>query len=172
MSAKQEHWPILGSEKQIYNKSIYDEHRKEMKLKIGQKVLVFTPTRKRGLSPKLMHRWTGPYIVKCIKSPVTVHVENRHEKRSEVIHVSRIKLFIEELDENIDEIEVPIQKETPIGNTTAFSNEEPNNGAQDSTLISPCENTPITEEASTEDTRNDRKDLIVGPISGFNTRQN
>lgn len=64
----------------------------------GDRVLVYKPTRKVGRSEKLLHRWHGPYDVVQKSSPLNYVVHNprhRNSLRNEVVHVERLKPFVD-----------------------------------------------------------------------------
>ena len=91
-------------ETQRKNKSFYDEKRSDREFKKGDKVLVYTPLRKVGKSEKLLFKYFGPFVVREVKSPVNVVVENCESNRRENVHICRVKHFREEYDENIDDL--------------------------------------------------------------------
>ena len=88
---------------QLKNKSAYDSKRIDNKFKVGDEVLVFTPIRKVGKSEKLLHRFFGPFIIQEFTSPVNVRVFSETSNRKDIVHVSRLKKFNNELDEYIDD---------------------------------------------------------------------
>ena len=88
---------------QLKNKFHYDLKRSDKQFKIGDEVLVYTPVRKVGKSEKLLHRFYGPFTIVEQKSPVNFRVENKESKRREIVHISRLKIFRNEVDENIDD---------------------------------------------------------------------
>ena len=90
-------------EVQLKNKALYDEKRVDRNFVVGDRVLVYTPVRKVGKSEKLLHRFFGPFIVVDVKSPVNLLVESAKSGKREVVHVSRVKAFIEVVDEEIDD---------------------------------------------------------------------
>eukprot|EP00112_Aurelia_sp_Birch-Aquarium-sp1_P024198 Seg753.2 transcript_id=Seg753.2/GoldUCD/mRNA.D3Y31 product="Retrovirus-related Pol polyprotein from transposon 412" pseudo=true protein_id=Seg753.2/GoldUCD/D3Y31 len=57
---------------------------------VGQKVWIFTPNNRKGLSAKLVHNWHGPYriVEKC--SSVNFRLEN-----GDIVHSDRLKDYIE-----------------------------------------------------------------------------
>ena len=44
-------------------KYLYDRNAENPDFQVGQRVWVFTPLRRKGLPPKLMHRWHGPFRI-------------------------------------------------------------------------------------------------------------
>ena len=93
---------------QLRNKEYYDVRHPEKKYTIGQKVLVWTPFRRKGLSEKLLHCWYGPYIIVEQKGPVNYKVKllvthlsvgtraqfkRRGVYINDVVHICRIKPF-------------------------------------------------------------------------------
>ena len=68
------------------------KQRKIRLFKVGDKVLVFVPSFKRGNSNKLTKHWKGPYDVVKVVSPVIYHLQRTGtQHKIKVVHVSRIK---------------------------------------------------------------------------------
>ena len=44
---------------QLRNKTFYDDKRRDSPFKVNDKVMVFTPIKKKGLSEKLLHKYFG-----------------------------------------------------------------------------------------------------------------
>ena len=61
-----------------------------MTLSIGQQVLLQDPT-----APKLDPRWTGPWTVTKLKSPLTVAIQK--DSSTKVVHVNRLRPLQETL---------------------------------------------------------------------------
>ena len=55
-------------------KDYYDQKTKEPVFEVGQRVWVYTPRTRKGLSKKLMHNWLGPYRIVEKLSPVKFKV--------------------------------------------------------------------------------------------------
>lgn len=74
-------------------KLYYDLKAKEPNYEIGDRVWVFTPKPKRGLSRKLQHRWHGPYRVIQKLSPVHFRLRTCHTNRevTTTVHANRMK---------------------------------------------------------------------------------
>jgi hypothetical protein len=60
---------------------------------IGDEVLLFDPTTKKGLSRKLVIRWRGPYVVIEKHSPVTYKIMK--DGNSQLVHVERLRKKLE-----------------------------------------------------------------------------
>ena len=71
----------------------YDIHSNYKVFNSGDKVWLFTPTRKKGLSPKLQRFWDGPYIVKDKLSDVTYRIKKSQRSKPKVVHHDRLKLY-------------------------------------------------------------------------------
>lgn len=78
----------------------YNLRRRDLTYRPGDKVWVWTPVRRRGLSEKLMRRYFGPY--KVIRQVGEVDYEvvpdgasssQRRRARQEVVHVARLKPY-------------------------------------------------------------------------------
>ncbi|KZS08318.1 Uncharacterized protein APZ42_027712 [Daphnia magna] len=77
-------------------KQHYDTHRREgEKFHPTQQVLVYRPIRKVGLAEKLLHRWHGPYNIVRQITPLNYEVQLSNSKKTEVIHVKRLKSFVD-----------------------------------------------------------------------------
>ncbi|UYV71013.1 K02A2.6-like [Cordylochernes scorpioides] len=88
------------------NKRLYDAKHREMSYQPGDKVWIFIPVRKIGISEKLIKRYFGPYRVTRRISDVTYEVEsldttNRRRKPKEIVHVVRMKNY-RDPDEQLD----------------------------------------------------------------------
>uniref|UniRef100_A0A6G5ABD6 Putative polyprotein n=1 Tax=Rhipicephalus microplus TaxID=6941 RepID=A0A6G5ABD6_RHIMP len=91
------------SQQQDYDAGRYNAHRRTVVYQTGDKVWVWTPIRKRGLSEKLLRRYFGPYLVVRRRSDVTYDVvpdcsysTRRRQHHPELVHVVRMKPYISE----------------------------------------------------------------------------
>ncbi len=79
------------------NKHYYDQKCRDVSYNLGDKVLVFYPTRFKGLSEKLLTQFHGPFtITKCYSNGLNYEVEGiRNGKKSVVdcVHISRLKPY-------------------------------------------------------------------------------
>lgn len=80
----------------------YNLRRREQHYEPGDRVMVWTPIRRRGLSEKLLHRYFGPYKVTRRLGPLTYEVvpdgvtqSQRRRPRPEIVNVVRMKKFFE-----------------------------------------------------------------------------
>lgn len=77
----------------------YNRRHRETRYEPGDKVWVWTPVRRRGLSEKLLSRYFGPYEVVRRLSDLTYEVKSAGHERSrqlnptERIHVVRMKPY-------------------------------------------------------------------------------
>lgn len=76
----------------------YNLRRREVKYKPGDRVWVWTPVRRRGLSEKLLRRYFGPYkVIRQLGEldyevvPDGASASQRRHSRPEVVHVARLK---------------------------------------------------------------------------------
>jgi len=92
-------------EKSKENNKIEYENRKgkKLKLKEGDKVLVYTPNTKPGLSSKLTHHYIGPFQI--IKKMSETNFLLKMKNKNQIINIDRLKLFIERVEEVTSEIE-------------------------------------------------------------------
>ena len=86
-------------------KDYYDQNTKKRVFVVGQRVWVYTPRTRKGLSKKLMHNWLGPYRIVEKLSPV--HLKWRtitNKKVAFSCHTNRMKPFV---DPNLRPIDPP-----------------------------------------------------------------
>ncbi|RWR99426.1 hypothetical protein B4U79_07938, partial [Dinothrombium tinctorium] len=69
--------------------------RREPKFKEGDLVLIYTPFRKKGKAEKLLSRFVGPFLLIKQIGPVVFEVEKLTNKKRDLVHVSRMKPYIE-----------------------------------------------------------------------------
>jgi len=74
-------------------KQQYDKRTGEVNYKIGEKVLVYDETLRRGRSKKLEALWTGPYTI--IEKNSEVNYTVKKGRKTSRMHVNRLKPFIE-----------------------------------------------------------------------------
>ncbi|CAG2215736.1 unnamed protein product [Mytilus edulis] len=121
-------------------KEQYDLKSGVINYAIGEKIWVFNPNAKPGLSTQLLHNWHGPYIIIDKLSDVIYKIQMCDSKKSEqTVHVNRIKLFVDPDDRpitdegdiglNIDSIEN--NDNTMVGGNDLSSENEPVKIARD-----------------------------------------
>src|SRR4029077_6760953 len=81
------------AENKRYSESLYNETRKPVTLKVGDRCLLFSLMRKADQTTKLTHFFTGPYDVLEQTSPVNFRISyNRPgESQGTIINVARLK---------------------------------------------------------------------------------
>ena len=73
---------------------------------MGQRVWVYTPRSKKGLSKKLLHNWLGPYRIVEKSSPVHFRLRtDTNKKVTFAVHANRMKPFV---DPNLRPIDPPL----------------------------------------------------------------
>ncbi|KAM0731592.1 Retrovirus-related Pol polyprotein from transposon 412 [Formica fusca] len=82
----------LKNEK-IKTKENYDKKTKEIKLKVGEKILLYDETVRRGRSKKLDSLWSGPYTI--IEKNSEVNYTIKRGRKTIRVHINRLKPFIE-----------------------------------------------------------------------------
>ena len=91
-------------------KAYYDRRAAEPSFVEGQKVWVFTPKTKKGLSKKLLHNYHGPYRIVEKLSPAHYRLRTcGNNPVSSIVHANRMKRFF---DPNERPIEPPIDDPT------------------------------------------------------------
>ncbi|KAM0735227.1 Retrovirus-related Pol polyprotein from transposon 412 [Formica fusca] len=74
-------------------KKQYDKSTREIKFKVGDKVLVHDETLRRGRSKKLESLWTGPYVI--IEKNSDVNYTIKKGRKAVRMHINKLKPFIE-----------------------------------------------------------------------------
>jgi hypothetical protein len=72
------------------SKLYYDRNTKELDIQVGQKVLLYDETVRRGRSKKLTPQFIGPYEVLAVEG---VNVVIKRGRASQKVHVNRIRPF-------------------------------------------------------------------------------
>jgi hypothetical protein len=80
---------------QEINKERLDVKAKDPSFVVGDQVLMQDPTVKKGLSPKLSHKWAGPYTVTSLGPNHTFKLRNTatHKVHASLIHANRLKTY-------------------------------------------------------------------------------
>jgi hypothetical protein len=89
-------------------KNQYDKTHREVSYNIGDLVAIWIPIRRIGRAEKLLRRFFGPYVVNKKISPVNYVVTpmDGNTKKTETIHVSRMKPYYLPIEE--DQVELNI----------------------------------------------------------------
>lgn len=74
-------------------KARYDEHSTQEVFEPGDRVWLYNPLRKRGLSPKLQRNWQGPYTVVARLNDVVYRVRHKTRSRMFVVHRNRLARY-------------------------------------------------------------------------------
>lgn len=83
-------------------KAYYDQRAREPQFELGDRVWVFSPKTKKGISKKLLHRWHGPYRIIEKLSPVHYKLRTLTNKPVETtIHANRLKFYFDPNDRPI-----------------------------------------------------------------------
>jgi hypothetical protein len=72
------------------SKEYYDKNTKETTLKVGDKVLLYDETVRRGRSKKLSSQWLSPYEVISIDRVNSTIKKGRHRQK---VHLNRLKHY-------------------------------------------------------------------------------
>ena len=86
-------------------KEYYDRNASQPLFEIGQRVWVYTPKTKKGLSKKLLYNWFGPYRIVEQSSPVHYRLRSKNNNVTFAVHANRMKPFV---DPALRPIEPPI----------------------------------------------------------------
>ena len=91
------HTRVLDIYKQINEERIEDiDQEKLTTFRVGDKVYMYHPTTKKGLSRKWVKRWRGPYTI--IKRTSNVNYTITKDGHSQDVHVQRLRLQEKESD--------------------------------------------------------------------------
>ena len=72
------------------SKEYYDEATRALKLQVGDKVLLFDETVRRGRSRKLSAQWIGPYTVTEVDKVNVTIAKGRKPKK---VHINHLRPF-------------------------------------------------------------------------------
>lgn len=93
---------IRIKEQQYTDSRLYNLRRRDQQYAPGDRVMVWTPIRRRGLSEKLLRRYFGPYKITRRLGPLVYEVvpdgvtqSQQRRPRPEAVHVARLKKFFE-----------------------------------------------------------------------------
>jgi hypothetical protein len=75
----------------IAQKKQYDKKVKFTSYKVGNRVWLYNPANKPGLSPKLISKWKGPYIIVQKLSDVSYKISGSKQTGVKVVHYNRLK---------------------------------------------------------------------------------
>ncbi|KAL9978457.1 hypothetical protein ACROYT_G015976 [Oculina patagonica] len=140
-------------------KEYYDRSSQEPNFLEGDKVWVFTPQRKRGLSKKLLHNYHGPYRVVERLSPVHYHLRTcSNTPVTSIVHANRMKIYVDPHDRPItpprEDVDEPYLTESDLPRDS-FTPEQ-----TDTVTNTPStENTPSSHE-NTSDTLIDNETIF------------
>lgn len=126
-------------------KTYYDKNSKEPDYIIGQKVWVYTPKTKKGLSKKMLHLWHGPYRLVEQLSPVHFFLRSSNNSRVKfAVHVNRMKHYVDPDERPIDppeeEVNEPYLDHSDIPDdsfTEDYDNNEQDNKSEESEQLVP-----------------------------------
>ena len=76
-----------------HQKKTYDRGTNNACFKEGQFAWLYNHAKKKGVSPKLMSRWQGPYLILDKLSNVTYRIQLKPRGRMQVVHFDRLKPY-------------------------------------------------------------------------------
>ena len=83
-------------------KAQYDKAAVDAPFEVGQRVWVFTPKPRKGLSKKMRHMWSGPFRVCTELSPVHYQLRTCDNRLvATIVHANRMKPFNDPADRPI-----------------------------------------------------------------------
>jgi hypothetical protein len=134
----------------VRNKYYYDKRHRDIRFNVGDKVLVYYPTRYKGLTEKLLTPFHGPFtITKCHPNGLNYDVQGiRNGKKLVVdcVHVSRLKKYYdrEDLIARLESLAIDSEdSQTSIAEYSGSDDEGAHKSDTDQTII-------YTDDSSTE----------------------
>ncbi|KAI1305916.1 hypothetical protein HDE_01055 [Halotydeus destructor] len=93
----------------------YNDKHRPVSYEVEDRVLIYFPTRKKGLAEKLLHRWRGPYKITKRLSPIVYEVQlvRGRNKKLDTVHISRMKPFYDR-SELVDIVDTTDSDETDV----------------------------------------------------------
>ena len=83
-------------------KELHDRTAKEVNFEVGEKVWVYTPKTRKGLSKKLLHCLHGPFRIVKKMSPVHFRLKTMTNKPVTMsVHANRMKVYVDPRDRPI-----------------------------------------------------------------------
>ena len=76
-------------------KARYDLRTDSQKYDPGDRVWLYNPQRKKGVSPKLTCPWRGPYVILTCINDVVYRVKEGSHGKPLIVHSDRLKPFRE-----------------------------------------------------------------------------
>jgi len=101
----------IRKEQNRYKKR-YDQGRKELIFAEGEMVMLKNLATKKGLTPKLVRRWEGPYYIIRQVSPLLYEIQQGNCGKSFIANVNRMKTYYAPYhsDESEEELDAEVQK--------------------------------------------------------------
>ena len=105
----------------LNQKKNYDKKRSAIEFNVGDKIWLYTPKTKVGLSKKFHRHWDGPFIIVEKLNAINYKVKNMNNERNVmVVHISRMKLYSnadynnqsEEKEDDVYEVESILDTKT------------------------------------------------------------
>ena len=92
-------------------KDLHDRYAEPTQFQLGDRVWVFCPKNRKGVSKKLAHNYHGPYRIVEFLSPVHCILRATDNHRvSTTVHVSRLKRYIDPADRPTREPPFPVDE--------------------------------------------------------------
>ena len=81
-------------------KQYFDQKAKDRTFEVGERVWLLTPQKRKGKYTKLLHFWHGPFRIVEKTSSVNYRLTSCDERRRTfVIHVNRLKTYVDPVDQ-------------------------------------------------------------------------
>ena len=159
----------------------YDQRVKQDKLGKGDFVWLYSPNRKKGLTPKLQRVWKGPFLITNVLDDCVYRIQRSQRSKPLVVHRDRLTRYhgtdthnwLESIQENIPDEVVPVpdlpavtSPETPdsVDNDEELSKspevrDDTNQNNNDQTQLIPLSNSskPVEETSKLNSDRPKRK---------------
>lgn len=89
---------------QIKSNTYCDKKASEVTFQVGDTILLRNKLKKKGLSPKFLPKFRGPYTIKEQLSPVSFRLAGVHSKMKDIAHANNMKKYFSEKDRIIQPV--------------------------------------------------------------------
>ena len=99
-------------------KKQYDQHTKEHHYQVDDRVMLWHPNKKKGISCCWQPNWSGPWTITKLIGDVNCQLNNSQSNATPVVHVNQLKYITPRFDHLIAEPTTVKQTTPPQSNTT------------------------------------------------------
>jgi len=99
-------------------KKQYDQHTKEHHYQVDDRVMLWHPNKKKGISCCWQPNWSGPWTITKLIGDVNCQLNNSQSNATPVVHVNQLKYITPRFDHLIAEPTTVKPTTPPQSNTT------------------------------------------------------